>query len=136
MRAAIDIECQGGVWARLRIVNDGSEPAPIHNPGDYSPTDGWEFSREAYRIAVLRSFHFLQMTLRADDGATVQAAGLFTRANHLVGLPIKLEPGEELVIPIPLHEFYDLDADKDYSLDVTYGDDSVRVSASARVRCP
>jgi len=134
MKAAVDIRCENGIWAELRIVNDGDKAACIHNPGDYPPSQGWEFSREAYRIAVLRSFHFLEMTLRTKDGIVVEPVGIATRANHEVDLPVELEPGAELRISVPLHEFYDLKSNEDYWLALTYGDDSARVSAATQVR--
>jgi hypothetical protein len=136
MKATIDIRCENGVWGELRITNDGDKAARITNPGDYRPTQGWEFSREAYQIAVLRSFHFLEMTVRAEDGSVVEPSDdIVTRADHLVGLPVELEPGAELRINVPLHEFYDLKRNVDYSLALTYGDDSISVSASTQIRC-
>lgn len=135
MKTTIDIRCENGVWAHLRITNNGNTTVSIHNPGDDRPTQGWEFSREAYRIAVLRSFHFIEMTLRAEDGSVVEpSADIVTRANHEVELPVELEPGAELLISVPLHEFYDLKREADYSLALTYGDASVRVSAATQVR--
>ena len=135
MKAAVDIRCENGVWADLRITNDENKAARILNPGNYRPTESWEFSREAYQIAVLRSFHFLEMTLRAEDGLAVEPADIASRADHIVGLPVELEPGAELLISVPLHEFYDLKRNREYSLALTYGDDSARVSAATRVRC-
>lgn len=137
MKTTIDIHCEDGVWAHLRITNNGNTTVSVHNPGDDRPTQGWKFSREAYRIAVLCSFHFIEMTLHTEDGSVVEpSADIVTRANHEVDLPIELEPGAELRISIPLHEFYDLKRDVDYSFALTYGDDSVRVSAATQVRCP
>jgi hypothetical protein len=135
MTATIDISCDSGVWAVMRIVNDGDTVARIHNPGDYRPTERWEFSREAYRVAVLRSFHFLEMILRTTDGSVVVPADVYTLVDHEVGLPVELEPGAELLIKVPLHEFYDLKRNVNYSLALTYGDDNAKVSAAARVRC-
>ncbi len=135
MKAAVDICCENGIWAELRIVNDSYAAARIHNPGDDWPLQGWAFSREAYRIAVLRSFHFLEMTLHAKDGIVAERADIATLVDHEVGLPVELESGADLVISIPLHEFYDLKRDADYSLALTYGDDTCRVSAAAQVRC-
>ncbi len=135
MKAEVDISCEDGIWAELRITNDGAKAARIHNPGNYRPTDGWEFSYEAYQVAALRSFHFLEMTLRAKEGAVVQPADIATLADHEVDLPLELEPGAELLIRVPLHEFYDLKRGADYSLALTYGDDIVRLSAAAQVRC-
>jgi hypothetical protein len=135
MRASIDVRCKDGVWADLRIVNDGHALARIHNPGDYLPTEGWQSSREAYRIAVLLSFHFLDMTVHSSDGSVLGRTGIATLADHIVGRPIELDPGAELHIAVPLHEFYDLEAGADYWLALTYGDDDVRVSATASFRC-
>jgi len=135
MKAIVDVSCESGVWAVMRIVNDGDTAARIHNPGEYRPTEGWEFSREAYLVAVLRSFHFLEMIVRTSDGSVVAPADIYTRVNHEVGLPVVLEPGAELPISIPLHEFYDLQPNVEYSLALTYGDNSLRVSAATQVRC-
>lgn len=135
MKATIDISCESGVWAVMRITNNEETAVSIHNPGNYPPTEGWEFSREAYRVAVLRSFHFLEMILRTKDGSEVAPADIYTLVDHEVEMPLELEPGAELRISIPLHEFYDLKRNVDYSLAVTYGDDSVRVSAATQVRC-
>jgi hypothetical protein len=135
MKTTIEISCESGIWAVMRIANNESAAVSIHNPGDYRPTEGWEFSREAYQVAVLRSFHFLEMTLRRKDESVVEPADVATLADHLVGLPVKLEPGAELKIRIPLHEFYDLKGNEDYSLALTYGDDSGRFSAATEVRC-
>jgi hypothetical protein len=136
MKTTIDIRCENGVWADLRITNTGDTAVRIHNPGNYRPTEGWEFSYEAYRVAALRSFHSLKMTLRTKDGSVVEPADVSTFADHIVGLPVELEPGAELLISVPLHEFYDLDRNADYSLALTYGDDNARVSAATQFRCP
>jgi hypothetical protein len=135
MKATIDIRCTNGVWADLRITNNDDKTDRIHNPGNYRPTEGWEFSLEAYLVAALRSFHFLEMTLRAKDGSVVEPADISTLADHIVGLPVELEPVAELLISVPLHEFYDLKRNVDYSLALTYGDDSARVSAATQLRC-
>jgi hypothetical protein len=135
MKTTIDISCESGVWAVLRITNNEDTAVSIHNPGNYRPTERWEFSREAYRVAVLRSFHFLKMILRTQDGSEVAAADIHTLVNHEVEMPLELEPGAELRIRIPLHEFYDLKRHVEYALALTYGDDSVKVSAATQVRC-
>jgi len=135
MKAAIDIRCGNGVWADLRIINNEDTVVRILNPGNYQPTERWEYSRDAYRVAVLRSFHFLEMNLRTQNGSVVEPAPISTRAGHLVGLPVPLEPGAELVISIPLHEFYRLERGLDYSLSLTYGDASAKVSAATQMRC-
>jgi len=135
MNAAIDIRCGNGVWADLRIINNEATVARILNPGNYAPTVRWEYSHEAYGVAVLRSFHFLEMVLRTKNGDLVEPADISTLADHVVGLPVQLEPGAELIINIPLHEFYDLERNADYSLSLTYGDASAKVSATTQLRC-
>jgi hypothetical protein len=134
MKAAVGIRSENGVWADLRITNDDDKSARICNPGNYRPIEGWQFSREAYQIAVLRSIHFLEMTLRGKDGLAVEPADIATLADHIVDLPVELEPGAELLIRVPLHEFYNLKSNEDYSLALTYGDDSTRVFAATQVR--
>ncbi len=135
MKATIAVRYENGVWADLRITNNDDVTVSIHNPGNYRPTEGWEFSREAYQVAVLRSLHFLDMALRTKNGSVVEPADISTLADHMVGLPVELEPGAELLISVPLHELYDLEPNVDYSLALTYGDDRARVSAAAQVRC-
>jgi hypothetical protein len=135
MKATIDVRCESGIWADLRISNNKETPVSVHNPGNYRPTEGWKFSHEAYQVAALRSFGVLEMELRASNESVVEPADIYTRAHHLAGLPVKLEPGAELLIKVPLHEFYDLQRNVEYSLALTYGDDSARVSAATRVRC-
>ena len=63
-QAWIDIDTTSGVWAHLKIRNDGMEPLRVHNPHTEEPTDGWEHSKEAYQAAVLRSYGFLSLELR------------------------------------------------------------------------
>ena len=135
MKALIDIACDDGIWADLRIINNEGTVAHMLNPGNYWPPERWEFSREAYRVAVLRSFHFLEMILRTEDGSVVEPADICTLFDHEVELPVELEPGAELRISVPLHEFYDLKRNAEYSLALSYGDHSARVTATTQVRC-
>jgi hypothetical protein len=135
MKAVIDVRCGNGVWAYLRIINNEQGVVRILNPGNYLPTGRWEYSREAYCVGVLCSYHFLEMNLRTKNGSAAESADISTLADHLVGLPVQLKPGAELVISTPLHEFYDLKRDVDYSLSLAYGDASARVSATTQVRC-
>lgn len=134
MEVTIGIRREHGIWADLRIANRGDDVVRIHNPGNPRLSEGWEYSPEAYRVALLRSFDFLRMTLRANDGSVIEPLPIFTRADPVVGLPLTLDPGAELVLPVPLHEFYDLQPGAEYSLALTYGDDNCRVSAEAPVR--
>jgi hypothetical protein len=129
VRSTLDIRQENGLWADLRIVNTGEKTVFIHNPGDYRPTEGWEFSREAYNAAVLLSFHFLDMALTTKDGISVDQSGIATRANHDVEPPVELKPSDALTISIPLHEYYNLESGVTYSLELTYGDDQLRVRA-------
>jgi hypothetical protein len=135
VRTTIDIRCANGIWADLRIANDEDEVVCIPDPGDFTPTEGWEYSRDAYRVTVLRSFRYLEMELRTSSGTLVEPAAISTLADHRIGLPVKLQPGAELVVPIPLHEFYDLERDVEYSLSLAFGDAGTELFASAQVQC-
>ena len=92
-QAWIDIDTTSGVWAHLKIRNDGMEPLRVHNPHTEEPTDGWEHSKEAYQAAVLRSYGFLSLELRDGEGTPVEALPVHARAGHLVALPLELPPG-------------------------------------------
>ncbi len=129
LRSTLDIRHQNGLWADLRIVNEGRKTVSIHNPGSYLPTERWEFSREAYNVAVLLSFHFLEMALTRADGIPVGSRGIATLADHTVEPPVVLKPQDALTISIPLHEFYHLESGVTYTLDLTYGDDALKVHA-------
>jgi hypothetical protein len=134
--ATLDIRQENGLWADLRIVNQGEKTVLIHNPGNYRPTEGWEFSREAYNVAVLRSFHFLKMTLTRENGNPVEPRGIATRANHDVEPPIELKPKGTLMISVPLQEFYHLERGVKYSLELTYGDNDLQVHVKSQFQCP
>jgi|SRR5215471_625148 len=127
LRTSLNIRQENGLWADLRIVNDREKAVFIHNPGDYRPTEGWESSREAYNVAVLLSFHFLEMTLTREDGIPVNSCGIATRADHIGEPPVALKPHDVLTISVPLHEYYDLVGGVQYSLELTYRDDKLRV---------
>lgn len=108
-------------WVELRIVNTGGEPIEIHNPGNHPPVEGWESSRESYQIAVLQSFHVLKMVLQNSEGSELSQNTIATMADHIFGLPLVLDPEDELSIPIPVHEFYNLKSGESYLLEVRYG---------------
>ena len=59
-----------------------------------------------------------------------------TRANHVTGLPRVLRAGDSFELPVPLHELYELTPDAPYVVEMSYGDASARVSASASFQCP
>jgi hypothetical protein len=136
LHATIELRKIDGFWADLRIINEGEKTVSIHNPGNYRPTEGWEFSREAYNVAVLLSFHFLEMRLSRAGVPLARRETIATRAGHIVGLPVELAPSDELKVSIPLHEFYDLESGATYLLELTYGDDKLRVSAETRFQYP
>jgi hypothetical protein len=136
LKTTIEVRSEKGLWADLRIINEGDRSILVHNPGNYRPTEGWEFSHEAYQVAALQSFHFLEMKLTIAGGMLVNPHQIATRANHVVGLPLELKPGAELKIPIPLHEFYDLKSGTTYSLELTYGDKDLKVSAQSQFQSP
>lgn len=132
----LELRREQAFWADLRLINKGERPILIHNPGHYQPTEPWGFTREAYDVAVLQSFHFLKMKLSREDGTVVEPRNVATRANHDVELPLELKPGAELKISIPLDEFYDLKSGIRYSIELSYGDDELRVSAKSQFQYP
>ena len=137
LSTVLEIRKERGLWADLRIVNKGEKPIFIHNPGSYQPSEGWEFSREAYNAAVLLSFGFLRMRLSKEDGAVIDPDPVATLGDHIAQLPLELEPGIEVrIISIPVHEFFALKGPLRYFMEVTYGDDSLKVSAQNRFQYP
>jgi len=134
--STLDIRHENGLWADLHILNEGKKTVLIHNPGHYKPTEGWELSREAYNVAVLLSFHFLEMILTREDRIPVELSGIATRADHIGEPPVALRPHAVLTISIPLHEFYDLERDVNYSLELTYGDNNLKVHAKTHFQYP
>lgn len=136
LNTTIELRKEQGFWANLRITNRGEKPIFIHKPGSYQPTEGWEFSIEAYNVAVLLSFHFLEMKLFSADGALVDPNSVRTLADHIVELPLELKSGAELRKLIPLHEFYDLKSGLNYLLELTYGDNDLRVHAESQFQYP
>jgi len=135
VQTRIDVETSSGVWGRLKIRNRGAQPLRLHNPHTEPPTDGWEHSKEAYQAAVLRSYGFLQVELRAD-GIPVEPLPVHARAGHLVALPLELPPAGELDVAVPLHELYRLQPSSEYDLSLTYGDETGRYAATARFTAP
>ena len=129
VHATLIVNNGNAAWAELQIVNHGDEPLSIHNPGSFRPTEGWEYSLAAYNIAVLLSFHFLSLNLLTAQGDTVKRNPIIARADHLVPLPLELQPESALTIRIPLHEFFDLKRGTDYLLQVAYGDHDQKVRA-------
>ncbi|HEX4707782.1 MAG TPA: hypothetical protein VH229_08625 [Candidatus Udaeobacter sp.] len=134
--STLDIRHENGIWVDLRIANNGEKTVLIHNPGNYRPTEGWELSREAYNVAVLLSFHFLEMILTREDGIPVESSGIAMRADHIGEPPVALRPHAVLTISIPLHEFYDLESRVNYSLELTYGDNNLKVHAKTQFQYP
>lgn len=121
MNSNLEYRAGDGNWIDFKIVNTGSEPIEVFNPGNYQPTEGWESSRESYQIAVLQSFQVLKMILKNSEGSELPQKTIATMADHITELPLVLKPEDELNIPIPVHEFYDLKSGESYFLEVTYG---------------
>ena len=136
VQTRIDVETSSsGVWAHLKIRNGSAQPLRLHNPKTEPPTDGWELSNEAYEAAVLRSYGFLQVELRAD-GIPVEPLPVHARAGHLVALPLELPPAGELEVAVPLHELYGLQPSSEYELSLTYGDETGRYLAATGFTAP
>ena len=136
MRATIRIDCAGGARATLRIINDGTAPVLLHNAGNPQPTEGWSHSREAFRVAVLRSFGILALDVTDANGRSVTPRDARTNANYLAGVPLELEPGETFELPVPLAELFELADGTKYTVAIAYGDAATRISATRDFQCP
>jgi hypothetical protein len=135
-QAWIDIDTSSGVVAHLKIRNESTQSMRVHSPHTEPPTDGWEHSKEAYQAAVLRSYGFLKVVLRARGGTAVEPLPVHARAGHIVALPLELPPGGEVDIPVPVHELYRLQPRSEYDLSLSYGDETARYLATAQFRVP
>src|ERR1044071_1377019 len=63
LAASITLRQQNGWQSELIMENRSDCPVDVTSPGDFPPPSGWEYSREAYQVAALQSFHILKMTL-------------------------------------------------------------------------
>jgi len=124
LNATLQIRRQEGLWADLRIVNQEKEAVEIFQPGNFPPHTSWEYSYEAYQVAALQSFHILRMTVFDAAKEEQSQQDLATLADHAFRR-IGLEPGQELNLSIPLHEFYILDGGAGYTIVIQYGRDPV-----------
>lgn len=134
LHAKLQFRSSEEYWADLTIINNQREQVKVIKPDNFTPFDGWKHSHEAYQIATLQSFHILKITL-VDENNTLlsQKTGLSTPLDHAV-LYIDFSPGQELNLPIPLHEYYDLEFGKSYTLSVQYGRESIKAQASGTLR--
>jgi hypothetical protein len=123
--ATLRIGQQKGLWAHLRIENHKDEAVEIFYPEDFPPHDGWAFSREAYQVALLQSFHILMMKLMDADQAEINQQTLATMADPAFRR-VTLQKGQTLALSIPLHEFYRLERGGRYTLILQYGRDLVK----------
>src|SRR5262245_47051264 len=106
MRLSIGVEPEGSVLgapirARGVVVNDSDQPLETANPelGSPPPALGWKASSEAYRIAVLRSFGLIAMTLTDAGGHPVESTGLVPWVTPILGRRT-LQPNEQLVLEL------------------------------------
>jgi hypothetical protein len=125
LKATLYIRKQDGLWADLRIVNQGDKAVEILQPGSFPPYNGWEHSYEAYQVAALQSFHILRITILDENQEELSQQEIITMADH-VFRQIALEPGQELSLSIPLHEFYRLDSGVRYTIVIQYGRDQIK----------
>ena len=122
LSSTVVIRSQDGLWADFEMVNQNEHPVKVVQPGNFEPTAGWAYSYDAYQVASLQSFDFLNMKVIDQDGKEIRQNTIITLANH-VFRQIDLIKGSVLKLDIPLHEFYNLDKGIPYTLIIQYGRD-------------
>lgn len=131
IKTELDIQYKNGIWATLKITNQGGQPVKVYHPGKHSPVVGWKHSNEAYQVALFQSFHILKMTLVDQNGTQIKQNNLVTMADPAF-LHLDLVAGNEISMDIPLHEFYNLTSGLSYSLLVIYGRGNIITQAKTR----
>lgn len=130
----------GGVHAigesipvRMTLRNSGSSVLSVLNPDMGSPEadDSWNFSDDAYRVAIMLAFSFLDISVRDSSGKVVPRVGAATLATPVLMPRRPLPPGEILTIDFDLSEFYELTKADHYEVRAEYGDDQARFRAVA-----
>jgi hypothetical protein len=113
-------------------------PIEILNPdlGVPSPAMNWTFTEDAYRTALLLSFGYLAMSVSDESGHDLPRQPIMTSATPALRPAIKLEPGDSLVVEIPVGSFYRLEPKQTYRVVLEYGDQNLKVLAHGRVTVP
>lgn len=129
LHSKLQFSLSEGIWVNMIITNNQKKAVEFPKPFNIVPFDTWSYSIEAYHIAVLQSFHFIKIRLAKEDNIVInQREGLSTPFDHPF-MNTYLQPQEELVLKIPLHEYYELEYGKTYTLSVQYGRDSILTQA-------
>jgi len=124
LASSVTIQNKNGIMVDFKMINQKDHPVKVYQPGDFQPTTGWEYSYEAYQVAVLQSFHILKMTVIDENNKELNQNAIMTLADH-VFRNIDINKGQVLNLAIPLHEFYNLEKGTEYTLTVQYGRDKI-----------
>jgi hypothetical protein len=122
-----------GIPVRMTLRNSGSVILSVVNPDMGSPgaDNGWDFSDDAYRIAIMLAFSFMEISVRDSSGNVIPRTGAATLATPVLMPRRPLAPGETLIIDFDLSEFYELTTMGHYEVRAEYGDDQARFRAIA-----
>ena len=98
------------VTVRLVLRNDDATAVSVLNPDMGRPqADGsWKYSDDAYRVAIMLSFSFMQISLRDESGHPVLRTGAASLATPILAPRISLHPGQSFSLDFDLSEFYEL----------------------------
>jgi hypothetical protein len=122
------------LWVRMILANDSDQPVSIVNPdvGVPPPNLKWTASKEAYRIGVLTSFGFIQITLQDAAGARVESNNLMPWVTPLMGKRV-LRRHESVEFDFDLNELYRLTSAGRYHLHVRYGEPGASADAALNI---
>ncbi len=120
------------IWVTFAVSNDTSAEVAVVNPdvGTPSADNGWPFSDETYQIAVLASFHLIELTLTTTAGTAVPSIMPNPWATPILMPPLKLAPGDSFTLRINLSDCFELRQSGRYRLTVRYGDEAVAAQAT------
>jgi hypothetical protein len=112
----------GPIRVRMTLTNDSDQAVSIVNPdvGVPPPTLNWTASTEAYRIGVLTSFGFIQMTLHDAAETSVESRSLMPWVTPLMGTRA-LEKHDSVTFDFDVNELFRITAAGRYNLHVRYG---------------
>ena len=119
----------------LRVTNQGADKISVLNPdmGIPAPNMDWPWSNETYQTSMLISYGFLSISVTDEEGKGVPQDAIQTWATPVLRPNIELEPGDSFEVTIPIGDFYKLESGKAYSVEITYGDRNLKVSARSLV---
>ena len=117
----------------MTLRNCGNAVLSVLNPdmGRPGADEGWEFSDDAYRVAIMLAFSFMELSVRDGRGNVLPRVGPATLATPVLMPRPSLAPGETITIDFDLSEFYEFATADRYEVRADYGDDQARFRAVA-----